>query len=612
MYTDPMPATKKATASTGLNLFDLTGATPAQRTVIRILLRRINLTHRDLMADVQSLPEGSRLSEAEIVEALEALIQQKWLWKDGEGADTTYSVRLRKRVSRVRARVDLSQRHTSAFTQMWGLLEERALDETGSAATAVPTRPGVFVWIDQFIRERIGARQLIPILIFLLAANTFVLAILDVVAVSGFVTRLGTRNLPWLTISDMLIGLIASGTYLQFSDRIPRVRLMKILVGGLTLIYLIITGLFVIADQSAILGSLARALQMHSAVDLLFPLMYLLRAQQIILFPIAFWNLANSLYSMNEAKRVFPLLASGEMIGGLIGYSLFSLPPLIGSPIQFGVQNATPLLAVSAVLFLINLGLVQFGFKKRDDDVEEEEAEDIPSFRENLREGFEIIQHVPVFRYLAATVLLIWITFSIFGYHFYTALDQLGKQGRGFETLYSLYSIGTMFVPLILQWQVTPRLLKIIQTKEAFLVLPGTLMLGTGAAMIWPGAASTITAAFLTGGVLVPAWDTPALQTLKALIPEERRGRVSTLLSTYTYAAGQIVGSLLLGAILVLGPRLNAGLDLSLIYLPLAIAAAFGATLTAWFVRTSYESSLMSWRLSRRTRKSSVMDKLDF
>jgi hypothetical protein len=598
MYTDFMPITKHASTSTGLNYFDLTNATPAKKIIIRFLLRNLSLRYNDLIAEIEKLPEAQRPTQAEIMSALEDLMQQKWLWKDGEGVDALYSVRLRKRVSRTRMRAHLVQRHASSFAQVWDMLDERAIEETGSSDAAATARISFSEWLRQLIRERIEAKSIIPILILLLAANTFVVAILDVVGVSGFIANLGIHNLPWLTIVDMFVGLIASGLYLQFTDRVPRVTLMKSLIAGLAIVY---------AAISIVYFQFSGALP-----TILFPIMFLLRAQQAVLFPVAFWNLANSLYSMSEAKRVFPLLASGEMIGGLIGYSIFSLPPLLGSTLRFGAENSAPLLAIGAGLFLINLVLLQFGFTRKDDDEDEEiEEPQKISFRQNINEGADLLRSIAAFRYLAVTVIFVWIAFSIFGYHFYSALNTFGEQSAGFETIYSIYSIATMFIPLILQLYVTPRLMKMIPTRNAFLILPGSMMIGFGAALLWLTPIAAVLAGFVSGGVLVPAWDAPAQQTVKALIPEERRGRASTLLSTYTYALGQIIGSLILGLILIYIPRWS-GIAVSLIYLPVALAASLTAVFCAWRFRQAYEESLLSWRLSRRGRKSSMMDKLEF
>jgi hypothetical protein len=96
--------------------------------------------------------------------------------------------------------------------------------------------------------------------------------------------------------------------------------------------------------------------------------------------------------------------------------------------------------------------------------------------------------------------------------------------------------------------------------------------------------------------------------TLQYLVPEERRARVGALLNNYAYAFGKILGSLVLGLTLAAGWTGDAG---SHIYLIIALVAALGSLGAAILVRLTYETSMLSWRIARRVRSASVLDKLD-
>jgi hypothetical protein len=338
---------------------------------------------------------------------------------------------------------------------------------------------------------------------------------------------------------------------------------------------------------------------------LLYPLVYLLRSQQVILFPVAFWNLANSLYSMTEARNVFPLLASGEMIGGLIGYALFT--EFFNGAALFTGKDAPLLLSLCAAFFLFNLLITQSSLKgpPTDDEDEPEHGENL-NLLESLRDGWENIREVPLFRYLAIVVMLAWVTLNLFYYHFFNGLNETGGH---FESLYSFFNIVSMLLPLVLQWRIVPLLTNKVETKNAFIALPATLALGMGLSMLLPGALPIAIGLLLSTSV-ASSWDNPMLNTLQNLIPEERRARVSTLLSNYSYAAGQIVGSLLLLSVFTLAPVLS--LANSSLYLPLGFLAALGAVFAAVMVRRTYLDSMISWRVARRQRSASVLDKLDF
>jgi MFS family permease len=105
--------------------------------------------------------------------------------------------------------------------------------------------------------------------------------------------------------------------------------------------------------------------------------------------------------------------------------------------------------------------------------------------------------------------------------------------------------------------------------------------------------------------------DESARKSFQSLVPEERRGRVSVFIDSYLYSAASIVGSLLTGAVVVIGLRLGLP-QYYYGYLAMAVAAAALGLWAALRLRQVYDSSLLNWRLKRRERRSSVMDKLQF
>lgn len=60
--------------------------------------------------------------------------------------------------------------------------------------------------------------------------------------------------------------------------------------------------------------------------DIIYPVLYILKAQFEVLLALIFWNLANDLFNTRQSKRLFPLITAGGVIGGIIGS--FATPPL--------------------------------------------------------------------------------------------------------------------------------------------------------------------------------------------------------------------------------------------------------------------------------------------
>jgi len=54
-------------------------------------------------------------------------------------------------------------------------------------------------------------------------------------------------------------------------------------------------------------------------IDLLYPMLFILKAQYEVLLGLVFWNLANDLFNTRQSKRLFPLITAGGVLGGVVG-----------------------------------------------------------------------------------------------------------------------------------------------------------------------------------------------------------------------------------------------------------------------------------------------------
>jgi len=151
------------------------------------------------------------------------------------------------------------------------------------------------------MRLKLGEWKLVLPLLGVLAINTLVLEIADVVATSGFVSKVGPAQVPWLWLADMAATLLLSGFYALVVDRMSRVQLVGLLLGGAALAYLVIQSL----------------LSYGAPEGVTYFLLYILSDQQLIVFPLAFWALANDMYTPSEAKRLFPVIAAGSALGSM-------------------------------------------------------------------------------------------------------------------------------------------------------------------------------------------------------------------------------------------------------------------------------------------------------
>jgi MFS family permease len=143
-----------------------------------------------------------------------------------------------------------------------------------------------------------------------------------------------------------------------------------------------------------------------------------------------------------------------------------------------------------------------------------------------------------------------------------------------------------------------------MQVKNIFLLFPIVVILGAGGALLSPSL-WIIVGSMLSVKLIRETLDDSGRKSIQSLVPEERRGRVSTFIDNYLPASGTIIACLVTGAIVLIGIATKT--DLHIAYLSVAFlcgALAFWAVLK---MRKVYESSLLNWRLKRRQRVSDTL-----
>lgn len=440
----------------------------------------------------------------------------------------------------------------------------------------------------KFLDLRTGEWSLVLSLLFLLALNTMVLQITNVVATAGFVSQVGVTEILWLWVVDMVITLITAALFALIVDRFSRIKLVGWLLLGFAGCYSLLYVLF------------------WSGLDarLTYPLLYVFSDQQYVLFPLAFWSLANDVYNVAESKRLFPIIAAGAALGSIAGNALAALYARQG-------WDTTRLLRLSTVIFVLGFGLLWFTFRKRTLRTRQSKHADT-DIRKTIAVGWDFIKNVPIFAYLAGAMLLVGLAFTIIEYHFLFTLDQrFAHDSAGFQAFYGLYSAALIVATWLFQWLVTGRLLKRLKLKSTFCVLPSTLVLASIGALVGSGILGGASSRFL-GRLVQKAWDEPARKSIQGLIPDERRGRVSTFLDSYFYSLATVLGCLLVGGLyLVQRAGWIQQQTLETIYLCVAAAAAAGAIWATLQLRKVYDTSMLNWRLSRAKRKS-ILDNIEF
>ena len=439
----------------------------------------------------------------------------------------------------------------------------------------------------QLLRLRSEELGIVVALGLLLLCNSVALEVADVVAISGFLSEVGLPQLLLVWIADMLLIMLTTGLQSLEVDRFDRIGLMRGMIFAFIFVYTLLRLFFAFG----------------LAPWFNYSFLYVLSDQQWLFFPLVFWILANDIFDMAQAKRLFPLIAAFGFVGQIIGLGLAASAPKVLGP--QGVSSVE-LISVIVLIYLVALGIISFGLRGISLRKTAHQSETV---RETLSEGWNFIKEVKSFRYLTLSMMVVGLTLTIIEFHFLFVSDATFTASGDFQTFYSLYRLGFTVLAIVFQSLLTSRIINRIDLKNTFLILPGALLASAVSMLTIPGIVLAASGRGLSR-LVYSTVDESARKAFQALVPEERRGRVSIFMESYLPAAGTILGSVILGIIVLIGiPR---GSYYPEVYLGLAAVAAVVAVWLVIQMRKFYDSSLWNWRLKRRQRRADVLDKLDF
>lgn len=418
----------------------------------------------------------------------------------------------------------------------------------------------------------------------ILFANYMAMGITKVISVSGFLSQVKDHYILLVWAIDMVLLILATGLQSLIVDRFNRIKLLGGVLICFSLLYAILPIPFLIKT-------------FPSAIS--YTLIYLLNDQQWRFFPVVFWILANDIFAPAQGRRLIPIIANFAFIGTLAGLGIGA----VDARLHFGPVR---LLLLNALIFALAFLVSRTGL--RTVQVRNERASSA-SMKETFAEGWEFIRTVPAFAYLSFGMLAAGGVMTILLYD--TLSDAKFELGNGFQSFYAQYNLAIAIISIVVQ-SLTSRVIEKLTLKNAFLVQP-IVMLGSATINFFaPGYVSSASAQ-AAARVTYETFDLSSRKALQALVPNERRGRVSMFIDSYLPSLGTILGSLVTFGIITIGLHLTLPREeYTLIYIGLAIIMAILAALSALGVRKTYESSMLNWQLKRRARGANVLSRLDF
>jgi len=385
--------------------------------------------------------------------------------------------------------------------------------------------------------------------------------ILNNYAETAFLKRYGVEYLPILYMINSIALFVIMGLLTPIMGRISGARLLSY--------FFVFCGLTVTGIRFLI----------PFGIDLLYPLLFLLKAQFEVLLGLMFWNLANDLFNFRQSKRLFPLITAGGVLGQIIG--------------SFG----TPFLAKAIMmdnLLLVYLGTTLAGaaFVKRMEGryptlLVGEKKKKASKSRTKMIDEFKKI--LPMMKESALIKILILITFlpnvviPILNYQFNFAVDSQFATESGLIQFFS-YFRGVLNIISLVILLFVGRIYGRWGLPVALMFHPFNYILAFLAFLLRFDVFAAVYARMSTM-IIRTTINNPARNILMGLFPESYRGVVRPFLRGTVVRIGLFLGS---GIILISDKFLHPKY-LSLIAIPLVA----GWLATIFSLKRSYSSILL-------------------
>jgi ATP/ADP translocase len=420
--------------------------------------------------------------------------------------------------------------------------------------------------------------------------NSVILESNEVIATSGFISNIGVQYVVWVWAADMIVVMVTAALYSIVVDRTNRAKLTTRMFGLFGCIYIGLFGLFYLGHVTW----------------LAYPLLTIINDQQWSLFGLLIWALANDSFSTAQAKRLFPLLAMAIMIGSVVGNATVTLLPQLLHVPGYMLLLFNALLMLSLFLVL-SASLAKAGSTAHLFSLSRS-TQQAGDLRTIFTEGLGFIRDVPAFRYLAFAMIPLGFGLNALEFHFLSTIVHM--DGASVQTIYGTFKIVLSLTVLLVQGLFVTQLINTVGLRRIFSLLPLAQVTGLLLVFMWP-LYGIFLGNYLTRVALV-AVDEPARQMLFGLVPDERRGRVSAFMNGYLYPLGAILSCIVIGlSFMVRDANALAPHNGQLLYLGQGALAVLFALTMSWYLQRSYDTSLLSWRLDRRKRRSTIPN-LDF
>ena len=429
----------------------------------------------------------------------------------------------------------------------------------------------IFLWKAFDIRQGEERKAVLMQLLIFLIISTLLIVKPTVNAI--FIKRFGVEQLPFAFI---LVAVIAGLMSRLYSSWLTRFSLFKIIVATLSFSILALVTLGILFNLGLYTDGMLYSFYVGVAI------FAVLTASQ-------FWVLANMVFNVREAKRLFGFIGSGAIAGGIFGGYLTSLLAKLMSS-----QN---LVFVGAFLLILALPIVHYIWKNY---VEPNIVTPISVLKTSKKKGTRsplfLISQSRHLSYLAVIIGVGVIVAKLVDYQFSAvAANTISDEDEltaFFGFWFSTFNVISLMIQLLMTRQVVGK----YGVGTSLLFLPTGILIGAVALLLMPALWAAILIK-LSDGSLKQSIHKAAVELLALPIPPEIKKQTKTYIDVVVDSIATGIG----GLILIFLVR---GLDLSIRSISVMIIVLIGVWFYfAWKVKQEY---FLSFKL--KTKKARQRD----
>ena len=351
-----------------------------------------------------------------------------------------------------------------------------------------------------------GSVFLMFLYFFMIIASYY---ILKPVRNSLFLEQLGARNLPWVYIGTAVV----IGFIILIYGKLTQLVSQKFLVPGTITFFIFNLLLFWWAYKQDFVW--------FSAVFYIWVSIY------SVLLMTQFWMAANIIYSSSQAKRVFGIIGSGGILGGIAGGGITK-----GLATTIGTDN---LILVSVgilgiVVFIASIIHIKFSDDNSDGRITS--AADLIEVDDNKT----VYQSISESRHLQLIGIIIsfgMVVSSLVDYEFNTIIENSYRTTDGRTAFFGSFFASMNMVSLIIQLFLTSFILRKFGIGVSLLILPITLLLGSASILFAPVLWSAIFIKLSSGSIKF-SLDNSVREIVYMPIPMQIKMRVKPVLDMFT------------------------------------------------------------------------------